>query len=397
MTDEGRVRLLLVLGMLTAFGPMSIDMYLPALPALARNLGSDAAGVQLTLSAFFIGLSVGQLAYGPLADRIGRRPPLLAGIALFVVASAGCAMAGSLDTLIAWRALQAIGACAGMVISRAVVRDRHAPGEAARVLSLLMLIMGLAPILAPLAGGWVLEHAGWRAIFWVLVVFGLACLVAVLAWLPETRPGPPVRGAHDEAPVAWYRLLADRRFLRPTLAGALAQAGMFAYISASPFVFIEVYGVPASDYGWLFGSNAVGLIAASQWNRHLLSKGAMEPVLRRAHAANALCGVLLVAVAASGIGGLPLLMVPLFGYIASLGLTFPNSAATSMASFPRQAATASSLFGTIQFALAAITGTLAGRLHDGTALPMAGIIAACGLSAVAVRWLFARPRGSVPV
>jgi len=395
MTDPGRLRLLLVLGMLTAFGPMSIDMYLPALPALARNLGSDAAGVQLTLSAFFIGLSVGQLAYGPLADRIGRRPPLLAGIALFVVASAGCAMAGSLDTLIAWRALQAIGACAGMVISRAVVRDRHAPGEAARVLSLLMLIMGLAPILAPLAGGWVLEHAGWRAIFWVLVVFGLACLVAVLAWLPETRPGPPVRGAHDEAPVAWYRLLADRRFLRPTLAGALAQAGMFAYISASPFVFIEVYGVPASAYGWLFGSNAVGLIAASQWNRRLLSKGAMEPVLRRAHAANALCGVLLVAVAASGIGGLPLLMVPLFGYIASLGLTFPNSAATSMASFPRQAATASSLFGTIQFALAAITGTLAGRLHDGTALPMAGIIAACGLSAVAVRWLFARPRGSV--
>jgi MFS transporter, DHA1 family, multidrug resistance protein len=392
VTDTGRLRLLLVLGMLTAFGPMSIDMYLPALPALARNLGSDAAGVQLTLSSFFVGLSLGQLAYGPLADRIGRRPPLFAGIALFVVASAGCAMAGSLHSLIAWRAVQAAGACAGMVISRAVVRDRHAPEEAARVLSLLMLVMGLAPILAPLAGGWVLAHAGWRAIFWVLVVFGLLCLGAVLAWLPETRPTAPSRPAPDEPRLAWYRLLADRRFLRPTLGGALAQAGMFAYISASPFVFIEVYGVPAGAYGWLFGSNALGLIAASQWNRRLLSKGPMERILRRAHAVNALCGGMLVAVAASGVGGLPLLMVPLFGYIASLGLTFPNSAAASMASFPRQAATASSLFGTLQFALAAVTGTLAGRLHDGTALPMAGIIATCGLSAVAVRWMLRGPR-----
>ncbi len=197
--------------------------------------------------------------------------------------------------------------------------------------------------------------------------------------------------------MTWYQLLADRSFLRPTLAGALAQAGMSAYISASPFAFIEVYGVPASAYGWLFGRNAVGLIAASQWNRRLLSKGAMEPLPKRAHAANALYGVLLAAFAASGIGGLPLLMVPLFGYIASLGLTFPNSAAAPMASFPRQAATASSQFGTIQFALAAITGTLAGRLHDGTALPMAGIIAASGASAVAMRRLFARPRGSVSV
>jgi DHA1 family bicyclomycin/chloramphenicol resistance-like MFS transporter len=393
MNDAGRLRLLLVLGMLTAFGPMSIDMYLPALPALARNLGSDAAGVQLTLSSFFVGLSLGQLAYGPLADRIGRRPPLIAGIALFVVASAGCAMAGSLDALIAWRALQAAGACAGMVISRAVVRDRHAPEEAARVLSLLMLVMGLAPILAPLAGGWVLAHAGWRAIFWVLVAFGVACLIAVLAWLPETRPAHPARAVEGDARLAWYRLLADRRFLRPTLGGALAQAGMFAYISASPFVFIEVYGVPAGAYGWLFGSNALGLIAASQWNRRLLSTRPMEHILKLAHAANAICGVLLVAVAATGVGGLPLLMVPLFGYIASLGLTFPNAAAASMASFPRQAATASSLFGTIQFALAAVTGTLAGRLHDGTALPMAGIIAACGLSAVGVQWMLGGRRG----
>ena len=226
MTDSGRLRLLLVLGMLTAFGPMSIDMYLPALPALARNLGSDAAGVQLTLSSFFVGLSLGQLAYGPLADRIGRRPPLIAGIALFVVASAGCAMAGSLDVLIGWRALQAAGACAGMVISRAVVRDRHAPEEAARVLSLLMLVMGLAPILAPLAGGWVLAHAGWRAIFWVLVVFGLACLAAVLAWLPETRPTTPLPATHGDVPLAWYQLLADRRFLEPERFGALHHAAI---------------------------------------------------------------------------------------------------------------------------------------------------------------------------
>jgi DHA1 family bicyclomycin/chloramphenicol resistance-like MFS transporter len=385
MRDVHARRLLLVLGMLTAFGPMSIDMYLPALPALARSLGSDASGVQLTLSSFFVGLSLGQLAYGPVADRVGRRAPLLAGIALFIVASVGCATAGSLASLVAWRALQAAGACAGMVISRAVVRDVHGPEAAARMLSLLMLVMGLAPILAPLAGGWILAHSGWRAIFWVLVLFGLACFGAVLAWLPETRPAAHAHPDHREAPVAWHRLLRDRRFLRPTLGGALAQGGMFAYISASPFVFIEVYGVPPEAYGWLFGSNALGLIAASQWNRRLLSRHATEFILARAHAVNAVCGVLLVLIAWSGLGGLPLLLVPLFGYIASLGLTFPNSAAASMTAFPRQAATASSLFGTIQFALAAVTGTLAGRLHDGTALPMAVTIAACGIAAVVMR------------
>lgn len=394
MSDRRALRLLLVLGMLTAFGPMSIDMYLPALPALARGLGSDAGGVQLTLSSFFVGLSLGQLAYGPLADRVGRRRPLLAGIALFVVASIGCAMAGSLASLIAWRGLQAAGACAGMVISRAVVRDLHGPEDAARVLSLLMLVMGLAPILAPLAGGWVLEHAGWRAIFWVLVLFGVACLGAVALWLPETRPATHAHPSSAAARGTWHSLLRDRRFLRPTLGGALAQAGMFAYISASPFVFIEVYGVPAGAYGWLFGSNAVGLIAASQWNRRLLARHTTEEVLAWAHAVNAACGVLLALIAWSGVGGLPLLLVPLFGYIASLGLTFPNAAAGSMAAFPRQAATASSLFGTIQFALAAVTGTLAGRLHDGTAVPMAATIAVCGVAAVIVRAVLGRGRRS---
>ncbi len=374
--------LLILLGALTAFAPMSIDMYLPSLPTLRVALATDAAKVQLTLVAFFIGLSAGQLAYGPAADRFGRKPVLLAGICLYVVASAGCALAGDITSLIVCRLLQALGGCAGVVIARAVVRDRYDQQDSARIFSILMLVMGVAPIVAPLVGGWLLVAAGWRAIFWALTAFGLACLVATVGWLPETR-GPA--GAVEEAGGVggvYSRLLRHPVFLRGVVSGGLAQAGMFAYIAGSPFVFIELHHVPASTYGWLFGANASGLIGASQLNRHLLSRFPAQRLLGAGLAVAACGGLALFAVVSSGSPSLAWITAPLFVYVASLGLVMPNVVAVAMAPFPGQAGSASGLLGAIQFGLAAIAGTAVGWLSDGTALPMAIVIAVCGVASL---------------
>lgn len=382
------VRLTLILGALSAFSPMSIDMYLPSLPALQREFTASTAAVQMTLSAFFLGLALGQALYGPLADRHGRRPPLLAGIALYVAASAGCALASSVEALVALRFLQAMGGCAGVVIARAVVRDLFDPQAAARMLSLLMLVMGVAPILAPLAGGAILVWAGWRWIFAALALFGLACLMAAAAGLPETRPAHTVRAGLRESLSIFAGLARDRRFLGPALTGGMAQAGMFAYISGSPFVFIQLYGVPEQHYGWLFGLNALGIIGGSQVNRWLLHRHPAGAILRTANGVTAACGLALLAAAWSGAGGLAVLLVPLFGFVASLGFTYANAAALAMAPFPDRAGSASALLGTVQFGIAAVAGSAVGHLHDGTALPMAAVIAACGLLALAARlWL----------
>jgi DHA1 family bicyclomycin/chloramphenicol resistance-like MFS transporter len=379
------LRLTLILGALSAFSPMSIDMYLPSLPALERDFATDTAAVQLTLSAFFLGLALGQALYGPLADRHGRRPPLLAGIALYVLASVGCALATSIEALVALRLLQAMGGCAGVVIARAVVRDLFDPQAAARMLSLLMLVMGVAPILAPLAGGVILVWAGWRWIFAALALFGLACLLAVAAGLRETRPAHTVRPGLASSLRIFAGLARDRRFLGPALTGGLAQAGMFAYISGSPFVFIQAYGVPAQHYGWLFGLNAAGIIGGSQLNRWLLRRHPAASILHVANGITAACGLVLLAVAWTGAGGLPLLLAPLFGYVASLGFTYANAAALAMAPFPEKAGSASALLGTVQFGAAAVAGSVVGHLHDGTAVPMAAVIAACGILALAAR------------
>lgn len=380
-----RLRLTFILGALSAFAPMSIDMYLPSLPAIAREFEATTASTQLTLSAFFLGLAIGQVLYGPLADRFGRRPPLYFGLALYVLASAGCALAPDIESLMALRFVQAFGGCAGVVIARAAVRDLFDQQGSARMLSMMMLVMGAAPMLAPLAGGWLAATVGWRAIFWSLAGFGVACMAFTLTGLPETRPEFTVRSGVGGALRGYGRLLADRRFLGYTLAGGFAQAGMFAYISGSPFVFIGVYGVPAQAYGWLFGVNALGLIAASQVNARLVARLGSDRLLARANAANAVFGLALAVAAWTGTGGFVGLLVPLFGYVASLGFSFPNAAAGAMAPFPEQAGSASALLGTVQFTIAAGAGAIVGMAHDGTALPMAAVIAACGITAFAAQ------------
>jgi DHA1 family bicyclomycin/chloramphenicol resistance-like MFS transporter len=387
---ERRSTLSLMLGSLTALGPLSIDMYLPSFQAIARDLAASPAQVQLTLAVFFVALGIGQAFYGPISDRFGRRRPLCFGLGLYVLASAGCASARSIEALVAWRFAQALGGCAGMVIARAVVRDRFDEREAARFFSLLILVTGLAPILAPSIGGQILVFFSWRAIFWALAGFALVGFITATFLLPESLP--PERRTEGGVGTALYvyaRLLRDRAFMRYALSGALVISGMFAYIFGSPFVFMQIYGVRPERFGWIFGFIAFGLISASQLNRVVLARVAGARILSHALMVTAGAGVLLVTMAWTGAGGLAGLLGPLFVYIASLGFVLPNVMATALGPQGRNAGTASALLGTLQFGAGATVGMLLGALGDGTAVPMAGLIAACGLSALLVHRLAA--------
>jgi len=395
--QRSTVGLTLVLGTLTAFGPLSIDMYLPGLPRIAREFGVTAAQTQLTLSIFFVGMAAGQALYGPVCDRVGRKAPLAAGCVVYVLASLGCAFAPSITFLIGLRLLQALGGCAGIVIARSIVRDLFAERESARVYSFLTLVMGLAPVLAPLAGGQLLAVAGWRSIFLSLAGFGLGCLALVLVALPETLPeARRSRGGLGNVLRRYAELLADRRFVGYALAAGLIYAGMFAYIAGSPFVIIELYGVAPQDYGWIFGANALGLIAASQLNRRLLLRYSGDTILKAALASMMVAGLLLVLVAASGVGGLAGLLVPLFVCVAGVGLVGPNATAAAMAPYGRMAGSASALLGTGQFIVGAASSASVGALDNGSAVPMAAVIAGCACAAVAVYTVLVGRRASIP-
>ena len=377
-----------------AIGPLSIDMYLPALPALGLAFATDAAHVQYTLTSYFVGLALGQIFYGPTADRYGRRRPLLVGLALYTLASAACVVTTSMDTFIALRFFQAAGGCACMVITLAVVRDLFEPLEAARMLSRLMLVMGVAPILAPLAGGYLLIWFGWHAIFLFLALYGAASFIAVFALLPDTRPagqsGPAGVGS---ALRSFGEIIVQPRFLGYALAGGFSFAGMFAYIAGSPFVFITLHGISPEAYGWLFGANALGLIAASQLNVRLLRRSSSQRVLCFMLPFQAACGFALLAAAASGTAVFALLLAPLFGYVASIGLIMPNASAHAMAPFGARAGTASALLGVLQFSIATVATASLSLLHNGTAVPLAGVMAASGLLAVAAHRLLVDQSG----
>ncbi|RKG91706.1 Bcr/CflA family efflux MFS transporter, partial [Corallococcus sp. CA053C] len=289
--------LVILLGTLIGFGPLSIDMYLPAFPAIGQSLHASAGEVERTLSTFFAGLALGQLLSGPVSDRYGRTKPLYVGLALYMVGSIGCALAPSAGVLAAWRFVQALGGSVGMVSSRAIVRDLHSGAAAARMMSRLVLVMGLAPIVAPLLGGWVLRTSGWRPIFWSHAVIGVIALAAVILILPETAPP---RSGPSQPFRAMARLVRAPDFVGHALAVALAQAGMFAYIGGSPFVFITLHGVAPEHFGWFFGANAAGLVLVSQLNHRLLARSSPEQVLKWAVRVAALAGLALVGVAVTG-------------------------------------------------------------------------------------------------
>ena len=378
----GYYRLALILGAQTAMGPLAIDTYLPALPTITRQFGTSSAAVQLSLSVYFIGIALGQAVYGPLSDRHGRRPPLFVGLALFVSGSLGCALAPNIATLVVFRFVQALGGCAPLVIPRAVVRDLFNERDSVRMLSVLMLVMGLAPILAPLVGGQMLKYLGWRSIFWAYVVYGGLLLVVAAVGLEESLPVERrTRQPLDVVLRTYARLLTDWRYLGYVLSGGLVFAGLLAYISGSPYIFIELYRISPQRFGLYFGSNAIGIIAASQLNRLLVHRYSPRPTLQAVLWITATASLGLLVGAYSNYAGLAGIVIPLWFFIATHGIVSPNTTALAMTPYGAVAGSASALLGTIQFGLGAAAGSLISALADGTARPFASVLAGCGLGA----------------
>lgn len=382
--------IILVLGLLSAFGPLSIDMYLPALPGIAKDLGAQLSSVQLSLASFFVGIAFGQIFYGPITDRFGRKKPLYFGLALYGLASFFCATTNSVDGLIAFRFLQALGACAGLVISRAVVRDLFQPHESAKIFSLLMLIMGIAPILAPVVGGMMLTQFGWRSIFWLLTLISLFTLIASAIYLKETSTPHPDHKLKN-ALSNYLLVLKDRNFTGYTFSLSFIYAGMFAYITASAFVFMEHFKMSASMYSIFFGVNAFGLIAWSQVNGRMLKTYTPEKLLSWGLPLTFGSGTILLI---SGLLGGPLwtMAIPLFFYILSMGMIAPNAAACALANQKRSAGSASAMMGTIQFTVSALCSTLVSKLHNGTTLPMTLAMFFCAFLSILFYWLLVHKR-----
>ena len=378
-------RLLVLLGALSAFSPFATDTYLSGMPQMARALGTDLAHVQLSLSSYFAGMCVGQLLCGPICDAYGRRRPLLVGVALFTLASLLLVVCRDVDTLIGARALQALGGCAGVIVSRAVVQDLVHGREAARALTMMMMVQGLGPVLAPLLGAWLLQLAGWRSVFGFLALLGVVCWLAAWRMLPETL-APSRRHPLQLANTLrmFGTLLQTPAFLRPSLVAAIAMGAMFAYITGSPGVMIQLHGLSQSEYGVLFAINALGMIAAGRLNVWLLRHRSPDEVL-----CGAVCVMAGAALALALLGGQRALwstVLPLFVCIACVPLVAANGTAMAMDIGREVAGGASSLVGALQFGMAACASALVGAFEDGTALPMAVVMASCTLVAVVLAW-----------
>ncbi|MGW2019082.1 Bcr/CflA family multidrug efflux MFS transporter [Streptomyces sp. NPDC001927] len=390
----------LVLGGLTALPPLSMDMYLPALPEVTQMLRSPAATVQLTLTACLAGMALGQLVVGPMSDKWGRRRPLLIGMLVYVAATAVCAFAPTVELLIGFRLLQGLAGAAGIVIARAVVRDLYDGVEMARFFSTLMLISGVAPIIAPLIGGQILRITDWRGVFYVLAVIGVLLTLVVWKWLGETLP-PERRheGGVGEALRTMRGLLADRVFTGYMLAGGLGFAALFAYISASPFVVQEIYGASPQTFSLLFGLNSIGLVAVGQINGKLLvGRVSLDKALGWG------LGVIVLAAAAllvmtSGVFGKPSLgavAAGLFVLMSAMGLVLPNTNAQALMRTPYAAGSASALLGTSSFLIGAIASPLVGIAGEATAVPMAVVQLVCAAGALACFLGLCRPWRSQP-
>lgn len=371
---------------LTSLGPLSTDFYLPALPAIARALHTDSAGVQLTLSVYLLGFGAGQLLVGPLSDRFGRRPVMLWGMLVFLLSTLACVFAESLAVLVGARLLQALGACAGPVLGRAVVRDLYGPAESARMLSHVSTATALAPLLAPLFGGWLTAAWGWRATFVVLAVYAVLLMLAVAMLLRETNRHPDADAMRPGRMLANYRtLLADPAYRGALLIGCGAFAALFAFISGSPFVFIEHFGLSPQQMGLVFGLNVTGFMIGSTLSaRHSRRLGPAR-LIRYGVWIGAACGVLLAALAYAGPQHLAAVMLPMWGVTAAIGLILPNATALGLAGYPRMAGAAASLMGFVQMGLGAGAGMLVGHgVQHGTAA--LGLTVAAGMLFALAAW-----------
>ena len=388
----------LLLGFLTAVGPVSTDMYLPAFPAIEASLGGVPGSAQITLATWFAGLAVGQITQGTLSDRFGRRNPLIAGLALYVAASAACAMAPSILFLSIARAIAAFGGSAGMVIPRAMVRDLADGNAAAKLMSRLMLVMGVAPILAPTLGGALLGFTSWRAIFWIGAGYGVICMALVWRKLPDTLPANRrVRLGLGGLVSRYAAILRERAFLTHAVMGGFGLFAMFAYIAGSPPVFILRFALSPQQYGMAFGVCACGYIASSQINARILPRFGAGRVMRAPVRVFLLAATVLAACAFLGWGGLPAVLGPLVLMMSSMGFMLPNTTVGALSRHSAHAASASALMGTMQFLMGAVSGTLVGWLTDGTARGMAALILAGAVGATVADVLRARVVVASPV
>ncbi|MDP4283683.1 MAG: Bcr/CflA family multidrug efflux MFS transporter [Bacteroidota bacterium] len=377
--------LIIVLGLLTAIGPFSIDMYLPAFPDIAKNLHTSVAQVMLSLSSFFIGLSAGQLIYGPLLERFGRKKPLYAGLFIYLLASIGCAMATSVNSLIIFRLLQALGSCAGLVAARAIVRDLFEVKENAKIFSMLMLVVAVSPIIAPTAGGYVTSLFGWRYVFVILIAINLITIAGVYFLLPESKkPDPDFSLKAGSIIKNFAGIMKHPQFYTYTLTGAVAYAGLYAYISGSPYVFMEIFRVNEKQYGWIFSVIAMGVIGSSQVNNFALRKYSSEQIIKIATCWQSLIGIVLVVISLLGWSELYSTIFLIFLFLCGQGFIFPNASALSLAPFPHTAGSASALMGAVQMGIGAGVSALVSILHNGTQVPMTIVMACCAITAFSI-------------
>ncbi|AMR30394.1 Bcr/CflA family drug resistance efflux transporter [Mucilaginibacter sp. PAMC 26640] len=383
MTKQRYFLLILILGSLTALGPFSIDMYLPGFPAIAASLHTTTENVALSLSSFFIGISAGQLLYGPLLDKFGRKKPLYFGLSLYIVASLGCYLSDSIQMLIIVRFIQAVGSCAAGVAAMAMVRDIFPIEDNAKVFALLILVLGASPLIAPTVGGYVTVHLGWQVIFIILAVIAVFIFLAVIFLLPESyQPDPSY--SLKPAPIisAFWGVLKTPQFYTYTFCGSLAFAGLFAYISASPIVFMEVFDVSKENYGWIFAGLSVGFIGSSQVNSFLIQRYKSEQIVSTVLIAMVLIALVFITGSLQGWIGLGGTIVMIFLILCCVGLISPNTSALALAPFEKNAGTASALLGASQMAIGALVSVGISLFKSKSTLPMATVIvvsAALGL------------------
>ena len=383
---------LILMGALTAVGPVSIDMYLPAFPAIAQGLSATTGQVERTLAIYLLGMACAQLFYGPLADRYGRKPPLYGAMTLYIVASAGCAFAPNVEILTACRLAQAMGGAAGMVISRAVVRDHYDTQEAARALSMLMLIMGVAPILAPLIGGQILIFAGWRGIFIAITLAAIVLLFTLNRVMVESlTPERVVMLSWGNILRTYWRLFTHRKFVAYALSGGMGSATMFGYIAASPRLFIEYFHISPEHYGYLFGANALSLISGSQLSAHLLKSHRPDKILPWALSAMMAAGLSALVLTLIGLITLPLLMLCMLGFMFCQGFVGPNSAAMALSDQGHSMGSASAMLGTFTISCGAIAGFLVSLAAVPSPLPLALIMGGCTTLAWVIGYIARRP------
>ena len=381
MTPKQHFVIILILGALSTISPFAIDMYLPGFPAIADDLNTTIASVQLSLTSYFIGIAAGQILYGPLLDRFGRKMPLYVGLVVYIFASLGCALTNSVESLIAMRFLQALGGCAGMVAAQTLVRDLFPLNKTAQAFSSMTLVVAISPMIAPTIGGYMTSAFGWHSLFIVLAFITVVILVCVYYLLPQgKRPDPTISLKPKAVLGSFYKVLRQPQFLIYTLAGGLATAAPFAYIAGSADVFMNIYNFTEKEYGWIFAIVAAVIIGSTQLNHILLKKYRSEDIIKVTLLFQTMIGTILIAGTINGWFDKITLIGVIAVFLAGHGLTNPNANALALAPFSKHTGSAASLLGSFRMAMGGIASALVSFFHNGTAIPMVGVMVGCIVS-----------------